>query len=130
MLLFHSLYFFFFCLLIVLLFLSKKYLSLTTDCGCIAFLFTLLFGTFLAKDFESMYIILIGKNNPSVICKSCACKIICIYSLKITIIWNAVFHPISGHRWCKKKLSANFSTSVLISRIKHFSISIRCSWVD
>ena len=45
---------------------------------------------------------------------------------------------VSGHRWCKKNcpligsvlLLESFSISVLISRIKHFSISIRCSWVD
>ena len=53
-------------------------------------------------------------------------------------ILYTVFSPISGHRWCKKycpliggaSLLESFSISVLTSRIKHFSISIRCSWVD
>ena len=51
---------------------------------------------------------------------------------------STVFSPISGHRWSKKnypliggvRLLESFSISVLILRIKHFSISIRCSWVD
>ena len=48
-----------------------------------------------------------------------------------------IFSPISGHRWCKKscpliggvRLLESLLISVLISRIKHFSTSIRCSWV-
>ena len=51
---------------------------------------------------------------------------------------NTVFSAISRHRWCRKycpliggvRLLENFSISVLISRIKHFSISLRCSCVD
>ena len=50
----------------------------------------------------------------------------------------AVFSPINRHRWCKKscaliggaRLLESLSISVLISRIEHFSISIKCSWVD
>ena len=55
--------------------------------------------------------------------------------LKYSILSN--YPLISGHRWCKKnclliggvRLLESFSISVLISRMKHFSVSTRCSWV-
>ena len=51
---------------------------------------------------------------------------------------NKVFPQISWHCWFKKDflligdvlLLESFSISVSILRVKHFSISIRCSWVD
>ena len=61
-----------------------------------------------------------------------------LLSSHISSFLNTVFFSISEHRWCKINcpliggvhLLESFSISVLISRIKHFSISIMCSWVD
>ena len=61
----------------------------------------------------------------------------CIISL-VSKNKATVFSPISGHCWYKKNFSLiggvrfleSFSILVLVSRIKYFPVSIRCSWIN